>query len=282
MDVNQDIMFTAMEQSLAMIAFDTQGKVLWANRIFGEVMEYDADTLPGKLHKCFCPAAFAESREYEAFWLNLRNGKAFHDKVQRVTKGGKSLWLEAFYTPVLDDEGRVRHVVKIATDITARQSALTNSTNKFMSVVQEMTARTDDVHQASQFMVHDIEALHKESQVLKSNVEIISSVVSLVKDIANQSQMLGLNAAIEAARAKEYGSGFAVIANEVRKMAVKSKDSADEISGQLSDILKSLASMMSMVNQMADKIERNSGSIHELKHSYDHIAQTAGELSAIM
>jgi methyl-accepting chemotaxis protein len=282
MNVDQGIMFTAMEQSLAMIAFDTHGKVLWANPIFAEVMEYNVDALPGMQHKSFCPPAFSGSHGYEEFWVNLRNGEAFHDKVQRVTQYGRLLWLEAFYTPVLDEEGRVQNVVKIATDITARQQVLENSSNEFMSVVKAMTARTNEVHHASRTIVSDMDTLNQESQVVKNNVELIGSVVSLVKEIANQSHLLGLNAAIEAARANEYGRGFAVIAEEVRKMANTSKDSANEISGQLDEILASLSVMMGMVNHVTEKIEHNSDSINQLKQSYDQIIQTAEKLSAIV
>ncbi|MFF2912085.1 methyl-accepting chemotaxis protein [Paenibacillus sp. NPDC057934] len=282
MSVDQGIMFTAMEQSLAMIAFDTYGKVLWANPIFAEVMEHTVDALPGMQHSNFCPTEFAKSREYADFWDNLRNGVAFHDKVQRVTRSGRVLWLEAFYTPVLDEEGRVQNVVKIATDITARQQVLVDSSSEFMSVVTAMTARTNEVHHASRGIVNDIEILNKESQVVKNNVETISSVASLVKEIATQSHMLGLNAAIEAARANEYGRGFAVIAEEVRKMANTSKNSANEISNQLDEILKSLSVMMNMVNNVTEKIENNSDSINQLKDSYDHIVQTAEKLSAIV
>ncbi|NUU61039.1 methyl-accepting chemotaxis protein [Paenibacillus agri] len=282
MSVDQGIMFTAMEQSLAMIAFDTYGKVLWANPIFAEVMEHTVDALPGMQHSSFCPSEFAKSREYADFWDNLRNGVAFHDKVQRVTRSGRVLWLEAFYTPVLDAEGHVQNVVKIATDITARQQVLVDSSNEFMSVVTAMTARTNEVHHASQGIVNDIEILNKESQVVKNNVETISSVASLVKEIATQSHMLGLNAAIEAARANEYGRGFAVIAEEVRKMANTSKNSANEISNQLDEILKSLSVMMNMVNNVTEKIENNSDSINQLKDSYGHIVQTAEKLSAIV
>lgn len=282
MSVDQRIMFTAMEQSLAMIAFNVQGEVLWANHIFAEVMEHNLDALPGMQHKNFCPPEFSESRNYGEFWNNLRNGEAFHDKVRRVTGSGRLLWLEAFYTPVLDEDGQVQNVVKIATDITARQNVLESSSNEFMSVVKAMTARTNEVHDASRTIVNDIETLHQESKVVKSNVEMIGSVVSLVKNIADQSHMLGLNAAIEAARAKEYGSGFSVIADEVRKMAYTSKQSADEISGQLAEILKSVSVMMDMVNQVTGKIENNSDSINQLRQSYDHILQTAIKLSTIV
>lgn len=282
MVVDQHIMFTAMEQSLAMIAFDPQGKVLWANNNFANLMGYTTEALPDMHHRQFCLKQFISSQEYIDFWNNLRNGKAFHDKVQRITKDGRVLWLEAFYTPVLNAEGHVQNVVKVATDVTDLQNILQNSTAEFISVVKEMTANTNEVHRASQTIVNDIEILNKESEIVKTNVEKIRSIVSLVKEIADQSHLLGLNATIEAARAGEYGNGFGVVANEVRKLAETSKHSANDISNQLTEILKSISVMMEMMKKVTGKIGNNTESIDELKKAYEHISRTAEKLSEII
>ncbi|WP_371747624.1 methyl-accepting chemotaxis protein [Terribacillus sp. DMT04] len=120
-----------------------------------------------------------------------------------------------------------------------------------------------------------------EFQVVKENIDKIKNISDTVKGIADQSNLLGLNASIEAARAGEHGRGFTVVASEVRKMADTSKHSVEDISNQLNQITKSVAVMSEMVNKVMNSIEKNYGSIGELKGSYERIAATAERLSDI-
>ncbi|WP_068677366.1 methyl-accepting chemotaxis protein [Oceanobacillus sp. Castelsardo] len=280
--LSQEGMFAAIERSLAMILFDSHGKILWANNNFVQVIGYKVEELKNMNHKQLCLSEFANSRNYDIFWSNLRNNKAFHDKVERVNKDGSILWLDATYTPVVNEEGHIEGVIKIATDITTRETFLKNSSDEFIALVQEMTASTNEVHNGSQKSVDDMKKLVGESKVVKENVEKIQSMASVVKDIAAQSNLLGLNASIEAARAGDYGRGFSVVASEVRKMADTSKNAAEDISSQLNHILNSVTVMAEMVKQVTENITKNSDSIDELKDAYEHITKTAEELSNII
>ena len=280
--LNQEGMFAAIERSLAMILFDSNGKILWANNNFAQVIGYKVEELKTMNHKQLCSSEFANSRNYDVFWENLRNNKAFHDKVERVKKDKSILWLDATYTPVVNGEGHIEGVIKIAADITTRETFLKKSSDEFIALVEEMTASTNEVHNASQKSVDEMEKLVDEAEVVKRNVEKIQSMSTIVKDIAAQSNLLGLNASIEAARAGDYGRGFSVVASEVRKMADTSKNAAEDISDQLNHILKSVTVMAEMVKQVTENINKNSDSIDELKDAYEHITNTAEELSNII
>ncbi|KHD84145.1 PAS domain-containing protein [Bacillus ginsengihumi] len=280
--IDEKAMFTAIEDSFAMILFDPYGKILWANDKFTNVLGYDVTELVQMHHRQLCLPEFVNSNGYKEFWDHLRAGKPFHDKVQRMRKDKHILWLEAFYTPVFDENKQVQSVVKIAMDITDRQNLLENSTNEFIAVVEEMTAATNEVHQASESIVESISVLNKQSEIVKMDVENIQSVISYVKEISTQSNLLGLNASIEAARAGSSGRGFAIVANEIRKMADKSKDSANDISKQLEEIITSVNVMMEMIKKVTEKIDNNSESIEELKKAYEHIANTAENLATII
>lgn len=275
------IMFSAMEQSLAMITFDTEGNILWVNNNFSKVIGYEIGELTNMHHKQLCLPVFSHSQEYIAFWRNLRNNKAFHEKVERVAKDGTVLWLDAMYTPVVGSDGRVKAVVKIATDITKREHVLQNSTSEFIALVEEMTASTNEVHHGSEMAVKNIEKLKEESNTVKENVEKILSMASVIKAIAAQSNLLGLNASIEAARAGEHGRGFSIVANEIRKMADTSKSAAEDITNQLNQILNSVTVMVQKVEQVTDNMGETSNSIEELMKAFEYIADTANELSTI-
>ncbi|TVY08955.1 methyl-accepting chemotaxis protein [Paenibacillus cremeus] len=181
----------------------------------------------------------------------------------------------SFYTPVTNSSGSVQAVIKIASNITERQTVLESSTQDFIHVVAKMTANTNEVYAASQSIMNDMAILDRESDVVKKNVEEIQKVTAFVEDVAARSNLLGLNAAIESARAGVHGRGFNVVANEIRKMADSSKESAASISKQLGDIQKSVFVMVELVAKVNEKTHRNYVSINELKTAYEQIASTA-------
>ena len=170
-DLNQENLFAAIKRSLAMIVFDSEGNILWANENFSKVIGYRTDELENMHHSNLCPPSFTESKDYKTFWDNLRNNKAFHDKVTRIKNDGNIIWLEAMYTPVVNANNEVESIIKIATDITKQEKVLRNSSDEFMALVEEMTASTNEVHHTTERTVYDIEKLKSESDIVRNNVE---------------------------------------------------------------------------------------------------------------
>jgi methyl-accepting chemotaxis protein len=108
----------AFSQVQAMIEFKSSGEIIDANDNFFATMGYRRDEIVGKHHRMFVEPAYAASPEYEAFWRRLNDGQAAVDSFRRIGKGGKMVWLQASYCPVIDLSGKVYKVVKFATDIT--------------------------------------------------------------------------------------------------------------------------------------------------------------------
>ncbi len=278
--LDKSLLFSAISNSLAMILFNDQGQVLWVNDHFAHAMEYEAKEMIGLHHRQFCLNDFVSSPDYARFWSDLRGGKAFQDKIKRVTKNGSILTLEATYTPVMNEENRVQAVIKVATDITVRDNILHESTTDLMAMVEEMTSSTDEILGASQKIADTMNAINLDSQSVKESVENIQQITAFVQTIASQSHLLGLNASIEAARAGEHGRGFEVVANEVRKMAETSKNSARDISEQLQAISVSVASMTSQVEAVTNQVNANVISINELKIAYTQVASNTEKLAS--
>lgn len=111
----------ALDRAMAIIEFDCEGKVLAANRNFLETMGYALAEIQGKHHSLFVDAAERNRPEYSEFWRKLRNGEFQRARYKRIGKGGKEIWIEGSYNPLLDSRGKVYKIVKYATDITPQQ-----------------------------------------------------------------------------------------------------------------------------------------------------------------
>ena len=115
----------AIGKSQAVIEFDINGQIQWANDNFLNTMGYTLDEIKGKHHKIFVDVSERGSEAYAGFWPSLANGETASGEFRRITKSGEDIWLYASYHPIEDMDGEVFKVVKYATDITAqkRQSA---------------------------------------------------------------------------------------------------------------------------------------------------------------
>jgi methyl-accepting chemotaxis protein len=109
---------TAITRAQAVIEFDLQGQILHANDHFLRLTGYRLDEIVGKHHRIFCDAAYAASEQYKEFWHRLGRGDYEGGEYSRIGKGGKEVWIQATYNPIMDADGRPWRVVKYAYDIT--------------------------------------------------------------------------------------------------------------------------------------------------------------------
>ncbi len=281
----EDAVLAAIERSLAMIQFDPDGKVLWANENFAKTMGYRVAEMPGLLHRQFCTPELAGSRAYAELWRNLRSGKSFQEKIQRVTKNGKLLWLEATYTPVYDSAGKVAGVVKVATDITQRELNTTKLAEQLQQMSEELSGRaemgitrSEEAATAASRLVEESKENLEILESLKSQAKSIGSIVQTIREIAAQTNLLALNAAIEAARAGEHGRGFNVVAGEVRKLATRVQDSIQEVNNHIDGITGEITKINEATQRSQNGITNNRTLNEQAVFSFKEIGSAAREL----
>ncbi|MBS0361713.1 MAG: PAS domain-containing methyl-accepting chemotaxis protein [Proteobacteria bacterium] len=171
----------AIDKSQAVIEFDLDGKVVQANGNFLATIGYSLEEIRGQHHSMFVPAELRDSLEYRAFWDKLRRGEYDAGKYQRVGKGGREIWLQASYNPILDLNGKPYKVVKYATDITevAEQKKAAMRVKEVAEIVSsaatEMRATAESMAKTAQDASLQASSVTNAAQLASTNVQTVSA-----------------------------------------------------------------------------------------------------------
>jgi PAS domain S-box-containing protein len=133
----------AINNSQAFIEFDVEGNIIEANDIFLKTMKYSLSELKGKHHRIFVDSGYAVSQEYREFWRSFNEGKSRSGEFLRKAKDGSLVWLSANYTPVINSQGKVMKVIKLARDISKEKQLLEQSQQQ----TEEMKAQEEEMRQ---------------------------------------------------------------------------------------------------------------------------------------
>lgn len=133
-------MVDAINKVQARIEFNLDGTIVTANDNFLNVVGYTMEEIQGKHHRIFCEASYSNSPAYAAFWEKLNRGEFDMGEYLRLGKGGKEVWINASYNPIMNDKGEVYKVVKFATDVTEEKNKTAEYESKLEAIDKSQAA----------------------------------------------------------------------------------------------------------------------------------------------
>ena len=273
----------AIKKSQAVIEFQMDGTIKWANPNFLGAVGYGLGEIEGKHHSMFVEAAERASPEYVQFWQALNRGEYQAGEYKRLAKGGREIWIEASYNPILDPNGKPFKVVKYAADVTAKAVARMKAEEArgLIELVaagsEEMTASIREIAQTMVksrevvvSAVGEVESADTQATRLSAAADAMSGIIELIGNITSQINLLALNATIELARAGEAGRGFAVVASEVKSLANQAKQATDRITSEIdalngvsADVVSALGAIRSAIRHVNEYVTSTAAAVDE-------------------
>lgn len=180
----------AIDATFNYCEFDINGTVLSCNNNFQAIFGYSEAEVRGKTHKLFCDPAFCSSNDYQQFWEDLRAGKSKSGIFKNLNRAGKELWLQAVFSPVTDEVGRVIKVVQVSTDVTAQQNMIVSiheTANTLASASSELTATATELSGTASKTSKDSESAASAADRVAVGVQTVATnmeeMVASIKEI---------------------------------------------------------------------------------------------------
>ena len=177
MNANFQGQIEAISKSQAVIEFNMDGTIIFANDNFLSALGYRLNEVKGQHHSLFVDADERNSADYKRFWEKLNLGEFESAEYKRIGKGGKEVWIQASYNPIMDVNGKPFKVVKYATDITARKIAVKEISQSLLSLSQGDLSNVIDVSLEGEFDVL--------REAMNSTIERFSEMVSQIRTSAD-------------------------------------------------------------------------------------------------
>ena len=273
----------AIDKAQAVIEFNMDGTIITANANFLNTLGYSLPEIKGKHHSMFVEPSERDGAGYREFWAALNRGEYQAAEYKRIGKGGKEVYIQASYNPILDLNGKPFKVVKYATD-TTRQVLVRMGNERVRGMMESVAAGSEElnasVREISEAMtksretamsaVDQVASADAQAQRLTEAAQSMSGIVEMINSITGQINLLALNATIESARAGEAGRGFAVVASEVKSLANQAKQATDKIGQEIGslngisgDVVSALSSIKQAINNVSEYVTSTAAAVEE-------------------
>jgi len=257
----------AISKSQAVIEFALDGTILTANDNFLNALGYTLPEIQGKHHSMFVEPSVARSPEYQRFWKNLADGQYQAGEFRRVGKGGREVWIQASYNPILDLNGKPVKVIKFATEITQQKQAYIQLTK----VIDALSRGNLTVKMEGKFAAEHAELQNKLNSTLDTLAALVSQInesVSAIRaasgDIAEGNSNLNTRTQEQSSSLEETASSLEQLTATVKQnasnatlahqLAADARDAAEKGGAEVSSAVSAMAGITESSRKVADII----------------------------
>ncbi|WP_331488599.1 PAS domain S-box protein [Parachitinimonas caeni] len=264
----------AISRSTATIEFDMSGKIVTANDNFLSAMGYTLAEIQGQHHSMFVDNEYRSSPEYREFWEVLRRGQNHTGQIKRIAKGGREVWLQASYNPILDITGTPTKVVKFASNITPQRQAIEAIAAGLIGLSNgDLSARAEGEFDAEFNRLRDaFNGSMENLQVTMSSVrEAADTIATATKEISHGNQNLSSRTEQQAANLEETASSMEQLTSTVKQNAENSRE-ANRLASEASTVAVRGGTVVSQVVSTMSEIKDSAKKIADIIGVIDGIA----------
>ncbi len=273
----------AIDKAQAVIEFALDGTILTANPNFIAAMGYASlEEIKGKHHSIFVEPTDRASAEYKAFWEKLRRGEYDARQYRRIGKGGREVWIQASYNPIVDADGKPYKVVKYATDITEQ----IKSTRMMHDVVNKTLATVDAAKKNDLTVKVPTEGVTGDLKVLSDGVNdllgTLASVIDTVREAAERtatvSKVISDGSRNLASRTEQQASNLEETSATTEELSASVKQSADnarkatDLGRRAKAVAEKGGQVITDAVEAMERIDKSSKSISDIITVIDGIA----------
>ncbi|MDF2568553.1 MAG: methyl-accepting chemotaxis sensory transducer [Sporomusa sp.] len=185
--------------------------------------------------------------------------------------------LKVIVDPIFEDDGTLSGTVSLGTSMNM-QDSLHNVAQSIAATAEQMLATAEELAASADRLAVELNRVKGGGETVLAEIRRTDGILKFVSEVADNSNLLGLNAAIEAARAGGHGRGFAVVADEIRKMAVNSSQSVNDIKTILQKIQSETQSVVGTITAIAEMGKHQADATVEISDAIQQLTTTAADL----
>ena len=277
----------AIGKAQAVIEFNLDGTIITANDNFLNALGYTLGEVQGQHHRIFVEESFRSSVEYRQFWEALNRGEHQAGEYKRIGKGGKEVWIQASYNPILDLNGKPFKVFKYATDVSEQklqQQKLRTNVDSMLEVVK--AAMEGDLTVA--VPVKGTDAIGQMGEGLQAFFDdlrqTMSSLAQNAQQLASSSEELTAGSQQMASNAEETSSQTAVVSaasEQITKNVETAASSSEEMSASIKEIAKNSTEAEAVAQEAVRVADEANGTIKTLGESSVEIGNVIKVITSI-